>query len=179
MDHLTYIKDNIASRTDRLAKLDQERVVLVAEIGAFNQMLDAFNGTTAMAAAKELRTSSSSFTMSKEWVAVFTALDKRGRSFDANDVERIGALTGVQLTIQSIRSQFAHYVKSGHLRKVSRGKYMITQKGREKFAAAEASLGDSSKENGPPEGSPETREVSASRPVVVPIHPAIRGTGEA
>ena len=160
MDHLDYLKDAIAEREARLSALDQERLKVEAELGAYREMLAKFQTPVPLTTPRQSRPpvlSPSSFTMSREWITVFKALDQRaGKSFDAADVEHVGSLNGIHLTTPSIRSQFAHYSERGYLRKVQRGKYTITPKGREKFAAAEQNLSEGSKENGPPKGGPET-----------------------
>ncbi len=171
MDHVAYIKGNIATREDRLKQIEQERdrldresVKITAELGAYQDMLVKFDGTTALISVpqsypppRERSASPTAFAMSNEWRIVFLALEQRaGKSFDAADVAHTGAVNGITLTTPSIRSQFAHYSKRGLLRKVGRGKYIITQKGRDKFASEAADLGASPKENGPPKGSPET-----------------------
>jgi hypothetical protein len=145
---------------DQRADLDRRRLKVESELGVYREMLTRFNGSTALMdvpPATPAKPSPSAFAMSPTWITIFTALDKRGRSFDAAEVEALASGLGQSLSIPSIRSQFAHYLKRGYLKKVSRGKYMITPKGREKFAAAAESLaGEDPKENGLPKGSPET-----------------------
>lgn len=134
---LDYIRENIEKREKRLTALDHERVTVLAELGAYKDMLTQFNGSTALpkTAAAPPASSPTAFQMSPEWTAIIQALDKRGKSFSAADVILIGKGKGISLTVPSVRSQFAHYTKRGYFRKVARGKYMITPKGREKFGA--------------------------------------------
>lgn len=170
-----YLEENIQTRESRLATIEREerdlaqrrerlaseKLTVAAELGVYREMLAKFDDDTKLSTpwtpSEPTRTPSpSAFTMSQDWVTVFLALDARGKSFDAAAVESAAEANSIKLTMPSIRSQFAHYTEGGYLRKISRGKYAITPKGREKFHAAKENLGSDPKENGPPKGSPET-----------------------
>lgn len=140
-DQVSYFKENIDQRRHRLQELDREKIAVSAELRVFEDMLLKFTQDEApiepvkAVKASALAAGGSAFQMSKEWKAIFKALDTRGRQFDAADIILVGQSLGFTLTTPSVRSQFAHYTKRGYLRKVLRGKYSITPKGRERFAA--------------------------------------------
>lgn len=135
-DPVSYAQENIDQRRKRLIEIDRERVTVAAELRVFEDMLMKFSEGVSPVQERPSKAPASSagaFQMSGEWITVLRMLDARGKSFVAADVVRVARGAGITLSVPAVRSQFSHYLKRGYLRKVGRGKYSITAKGREKF----------------------------------------------
>ena len=130
-----YVEDQIADRRRQLADLDRRRVVLEAELRAFE---DVFRHQLAEAAAKtdhpngngaddQSQVIMAAFgRMSPEWQNVIRTLRLR-QTFRANDMFDVGATQGMILTMPNVRSQLTLLTQRGILRRLAAGEYAVAE----------------------------------------------------
>jgi hypothetical protein len=153
MTYRPYLESEIRERRERLAKLNEQRVAIQAEIHAFEQMLhhlvaesedapgsgESEHATVGDAGLATESPVATGFTMSDHWKATLKRLDDTGKSFSARDILNTAKAVGYRTSIRNVRSQMAHYNKRQYIRRVSTGRYVVAEKGRNAIRTAEGS----------------------------------------
>ena len=138
-----YIEKQIAERRERLQGNERERLTLMAELRSYEDMLHRLiaeeTGGQPDQQSPTTKSPSTAFGITEHWLHVLQSLETHGRSFNAADV--IAAASEIDFTpsTANVRSQIAHYAKRGHIRRISRGRYAFTARGRERLREGEGS----------------------------------------
>ena len=142
-----YLQSKILTLTERLREIDREKLLVMAELRAYEDSLHHFISEKETvpepktAAAPKPKGSPSEFEMSKDWLNVMRELCKRGKAFSAGDMVNVGREIGFNTRTTNARSQLAFYAKKKYVRRVQRGMYAITGDGKAVFQKNEAPSG--------------------------------------
>lgn len=136
-----YILSQIRHRRHRLDALDRERVVLHAELRAYEDMLAHVGDDTAsepqaepdpqpvrrrVPTIQEQDVGKAIAGLSNTWRQMLVALAKQGDKFKSEDAVRIARLQGVEFKPVNIRSQFSIYTGRGILQRLGGGYYRVS-----------------------------------------------------
>ena len=157
-----YLTSQIDSRRARLQILDQERLKVLAEIGAYEDMLAHLRDSERAMPTKptEAATDPRGITeavnqLSPAWRAILAALVHR-TNFNTSRVLMVAKQQGVATTEVNVRSQLSIYTNRGILDRIGTGLYCLTPlaadalsrlamaEGNNEKAADEESVGDAS-----------------------------------
>jgi hypothetical protein len=134
----TYLEAQIAMRDRRIQEIETELLTLRAERGAFAEALKHMDidvvpmvAASAPSAAPKKPPTATSFQLTDHWARILATVSGTGRSFDASDLVNAGKAIGHELTTPNVRSQIAYYHKKKIFRRVNKGKYVLTDVGKE------------------------------------------------
>jgi hypothetical protein len=131
-----YVEDQIADRRRQLADLDRRRIVLEAELRAFedvhrHQLEDAAeldhagSGGNGVEAPRMPGVAAFS-RMTPDWQRVVRTLASR-QSFRAIDMQEVAAAVGLTASMIGVRSQLTLLTQRGVLRRVAEGEYAVAE----------------------------------------------------
>jgi hypothetical protein len=129
-----YLEQKIVERRQRLAALDQERSVVAAELGVYEDMLFNLRDD---AAASELINESHldhrvNLNITRAWVAILDRL-ATFKHFNASEVMLVARelfkekIITKEQTRDGIRAQLSQYAKKGLIRRLGGGNYRLTE----------------------------------------------------
>lgn len=139
------LKAKIAEHRALLASLDEKRVVVAAELGAYEDALRLVSTptTTARAVAsfpplKMQATVTAVPSKSAKWPLLLQELAKRHpETFDIDDIQKAAERVSLHPTRGNIRSQMAAFVNKKILQRLGHGMFKFTDEGAAQFRAPE------------------------------------------
>jgi hypothetical protein len=134
----TYLETQIANRDRRIQELETEILTLRAERGVLAEALKhvevevvAEHPAPPVVVVQKKPATATSFQLSDHWAKILSTVSATGRSFDAADLINAGQAIGHVLTTPNVRSQVAYYHKKKVFRRVNKGKYVLTDVGKD------------------------------------------------
>lgn len=134
----TYLEAQIAQRDRRIQEIETELLTLRAERGAFADALKHMDidvvpvvPAPAPHAAPKKAPTATSFQLTDHWAKILATASGAGRSFDAGDLVSAAKAIGHDLTTPNVRSQIAYYHKKKVFRRVNKGRYVLTDVGKD------------------------------------------------
>ena len=125
------LQQRIDERRNELAALEARRVIITAEIRAYEDALALIGDQSPQSQPTMQR---SFRRQSGQWPAILEALAKKHPvKFDLDAVERIAAEVGAEPTRGGIRSKMAALTDQGTLERVGFGEFRFTEKGRGEY----------------------------------------------
>jgi hypothetical protein len=130
------LRAKIAERRTRLADIQNELVILRAELRAYEDaltMVEARRQTTAGGSNRRVRTRRPS----EDWAAVFSSLSlTHPHGFTIDDILAVAAGQDFATTRGNVRSQAAAYINRELLERLNEGTFRLTEAGTREFCAA-------------------------------------------
>ena len=133
-----YLESQIAERKAKIAEFERNILTAKAELSAFEDALTHLEEGSHVSAdtngdAEETprKPTSSSFQMSEHWLEILRRMDRLGHSFGAVEISETAAAVGKVTTIPNVRAQMAYYKRRKVIRRTAKGRYMLTDAGRQ------------------------------------------------
>lgn len=134
----TYLEAQIFQRDRRIQEIETELLTLRAERRAFADALMHMDidmapvvSAPAPQAAPKKQPTATSFQLTDHWARILETASGAGRSFDAADLVNAAKAIGHDLTTPNVRSQIAYYHKRKVFRRVNKGRYVLTDVGKD------------------------------------------------
>ena len=149
-----YLESQIAERDQKIASLEKEMLKAKAQRSAFVDALahldegNSADGSTGdhggEPSAPTRKPTPSTSQMSEHWADILKRLDQAGHSFGAAEVQATAKDVGKSMSVPNVRSQIAYYKQRKVFRRVAKGRYMLTDAGRDMLTKSVAPADKSS-----------------------------------
>lgn len=140
----------ISDRRRRLTELERERLVLEAELRAYEDALALTRGPDVILSNPPYSTRRSqtrSRSLSEQWKNILVGMHSLGRPASVEDIVELGRRAGSELSEGNVRSQMALYVERGYVQRPSPGSYVVSEKGLDEVQRGEPAAEDSVSED--------------------------------
>lgn len=130
----TYLETQISMRDARIREIETELLTLRAERRAFADALKHMDIDAVLTvippAVPTKAPTATSFQLTDHWAKILASVSGAGRPFIAADLVNAAKAIGHDLTTPNVRSQIAYYHKKKVFRRVNKGRYVLTDVGK-------------------------------------------------